>query len=334
TIDFGTFQIKDKFGHTADLLHGRLLHHAFDDLGFDFEMNTNRLLLLDTKATDNNQFYGTVIGKARVTLTGPDANMQMYIKGEPTDSSNIYLPPSISRESGEADFIKWRIYGKAMKEQAAAGQGTNITVTLDMYANNYANIYMILDPLTGDVIKANGHGNLVMRVGTTEDLTLNGRYEIDRGLYNFTFQSFIHKPFVLSEGVGNFIQWTGDPYDATIGIQAVYRAENVTFNDLGLSSGSGLAITSQNVLHYRGDIIVTANLTGKMLAPKIDFQIDLPANSPLKNDQDALTLLQRIQNDQNELTKQVSCLVVLNSFVPLASSSNSFDASSAVTNVV
>src|SRR6202000_2653432 len=65
TIDFGTFQLKDKFGHTADLTRGRLFHHAFDDLGFDFEMNTNRLLLLDTKATDNNQFYGTVIGQAK-----------------------------------------------------------------------------------------------------------------------------------------------------------------------------------------------------------------------------------------------------------------------------
>src|SRR6202034_1997739 len=54
TIDFGSFQIKDRFGHTADLLRGRLFHHAFDDFGFDFELNTNRFLLLDTKATDNN----------------------------------------------------------------------------------------------------------------------------------------------------------------------------------------------------------------------------------------------------------------------------------------
>ncbi|HWB94945.1 MAG TPA: translocation/assembly module TamB domain-containing protein, partial [Puia sp.] len=198
TIDFGTLQLKDRLGHTADLTRGRLFHHAFDDLGFDFEFNTNRLLLLDTRATDNNQFYGTVVGKARVTLTGPEENIQMFIKGEPTDSSNIYLPPSISRESGDADFIKWKVYGKEMKEGAADRQRSNITVTLDMYANNLANIYMILDPLTGDVIKANGHGNLVMRVGTAEDLTLNGRYDIDRGFYNFTFQSFIHKPFVLS----------------------------------------------------------------------------------------------------------------------------------------
>ena len=333
TIDFGSFQVKDRFGHTADLLHGRLYHHAFDDLGFDFEFNTNRLLLLDTKATDNNQFFGTAIGKARITLTGPEENMVMNIKGAPTDSSNIYLPPSVSRESGEADFIQWKIYGTAMSKMTNQ-KSSNLLCNLDIDANNFANVYMILDPISGDVIKANGRGNLVMKVGTTQDLTLTGRYEIDRGAYNFTFQSFIHKPFILSEGVGNYIQWNGNPYDATIGIQAVYKAENVRFSDLGLTGVSGLAITSQNVLHYRGDILVTADLTGKLTEPTIHFQIDLPPNSPLKNDQDALTLLQRIQSDENELNKQVSCLVVLNSFVPLSSSSNTFDASSAAADAV
>src|SRR6202000_1060922 len=146
---------------------------------------------------------------------------------------------------------------------------------------NYANVYMILDPLSGDIIKTNGHGNLTMRVGTTEDLTLNGRYEIDRGSYNFTFQSFIHKPFTLSEGVGNYIQWNGNPYDATIGIEATYRADKVRFSDLGISARSGLGIQGDNVRRYNGDIIVTAFLTGKMLSPNIPFEIDLPQGSPL-----------------------------------------------------
>ncbi len=334
TIDFGNLQLKDRFGHTAELTRGRLFHHAFNDLGFDFEMNTNRLLLLDTKATDNNQFYGTVIGSAKMILTGPEDNMQMYIKGEPTDSSNIYLPPSVNRESGDADFIVWKTYGKEMKAQAPDKKSANLLVTLDITANNYANIYMILDPLSGDVIKTNGHGALNIKVGTSQDLTINGRYEIDRGLYNFTFQSFIHKPFILSEGVGNYIQWSGNPYDANIGIEAVYRAENVRFSDLGLSAISGLGVQSENVKRYRGDIMVTANLTGKITGPDISFHIDLPAGSPLRNDQEALALLQKIQDDPNELNKQVSCLVILNSFVPLSNSTNAFDPTTAVTGVV
>jgi hypothetical protein len=41
-----------------------------------------------------------------------------------------------------------------------------------------------------------------------------------------------------------------------------------------------------------------------------------------------------IQNDENEVTKQVSTLVALNTFVPLSTSSNAFDAPSAVGSVV
>jgi len=340
TIDFGSFQLKDRLGHTADLLHGRLFHHAFDDLGFDFEMNTNRLLLLDTKATDNSQFYGTVIGRARMTLKGPEENMVMNIKGEPTDSSNIYLPPSVSRESGEADFIVWKVYGKEMKNMTPDKKGSNLLVNMDMTANNYANVYMILDPISGDVIKANGHGNLIMSVGTSEDLKLNGRYEIDRGSYNFTFQSFIHKPFILSEGVGNYIQWNGNPYDADIGIEAVYKAENVRFSDLGVASTPNAVSNSSNFLsnpnlnRQRVTILVTANLAGKLMTPRITFHIEQAPNSPLKDDLSAQSLMQLIQNDPNELNKQVSTLVVFNTFVPLSSSSTNFDPSVATTNVV
>ncbi|HXD79132.1 MAG TPA: translocation/assembly module TamB domain-containing protein [Puia sp.] len=331
TIDFGSFQAKDRFGHTAELVRGRLYHHAFNDLAYDFVLNTNRLLLLDTKATDNNQFFGTVIGRARVTLSGPDNNMRMDIKGAPTDSSNIYLPPSVTRESGDADFLQWKVYGTEMKKQTPDRKSSNLLVTLNVEANNYANIYMILDPLSGDVIRTNGRGNLTMTIGTTQDLTLNGRYEIDHGSYNFTFQSFIHKPFELKEGVGNYIQWTGNPYDATIGIQAVYKAENVQFSDLGLAS---TVYTSQNVQHYRGEILVTALLKGRLMSPDITFQLDLPDNSPLKNDQDAVALLQRIQSDPNELNKQASCLVVLNTFVPLSNSTAVLDPTQVGANVV
>ena len=334
TIDFGSFQAKDSKGRTADLIHGRLYHHAFNDLAYDFELNTNRLLLLDTKATDNNQFFGNVIGRARISLTGPDNNMRMDIRGAPTDSSNIYLPPSVTRESGEADFLQWKVYGTEIKKQTPDRKSSNLLVTLNVDANNYANIFMILDPLSGDIIKTNGRGNLVMTIGTTQDLTLNGRYEIDKGSYNFTFQTFIHKPFVLKEGVGSYIQWSGNPYDARINIQAVYTAQNVQFSDLGISPASGLGITSHNVLQYRGDILVTATLKNQLMSPDITFQIELPDNSPLKNDQDALALLQKIQSDPNELNKQVSCLVVLNSFVPLSNSSTVFDVNQVGANVV
>jgi hypothetical protein len=314
-MDFGSFTLHDTLGNSAEMAKARLYHNSFRDLRYDFDLSTSRLLMLNTKITDNNQFYGTMIGKARMTLTGPGDDMQMYIRGEPVDSSNLYLPTTTSRESAESDFIVWRVYGKEMKPVGRDESGNNFTVTLDITANNYANVYVIIDPLTKDIIKANGHGNLHLKVGTTEDMDIRGRYEIDKGNYSFSFQSFIKKPFVFREGVGNYIQWTGNPYDADINIQAIYEADNVQFADLGYNVAG-----NEKMKSYHGKVWVIATLSEKLMHPAISFEIGLPPNSPLRSDGNITLMFQQIEGDPNELNKQVAYLLVFNSFGPLQNS--------------
>ena len=77
-----------------------------------------------------------------------------------------------------------------MKNQKLVSSTNNFTVNLDVTANNYANVYLIIDPLTKDIIKATGHGNLQMRVGTNEDMVFRGLYVIDHGNYNFSIPVF------------------------------------------------------------------------------------------------------------------------------------------------
>jgi len=333
-IDFGSFQIVDSLGNTAEVTRGKLFHHSFRNLSYDFAINTNKLLLLNTKITDNNQFYGTMIGKANVKLTGPQEDLEMYIKGEPTDSSNIYLPTTTSRESTEADFIVWKVYGKEMKPQNLASSENNFTVNLDVTANNYANVYLIIDPLTKDIIKANGHGNLQMRVGTNENMSMRGRYVIDQGNYNFSFQSFIKKPFIFMQGADNYIQWSGDPYDADINVQAVYEAENIQFNDLKDGSRSGSTLNTGKIKTYRGPVWVVATLKDKLMHPTISFELQLPPNSEMRNDAGAVFLLAQINQEPSELNKQVAFLLVFNSFGPLTTSNAAFSANAAVSGIV
>jgi len=328
-IDFGSFQLLDSFNNSAEVTKGKIYHHSFRDLSYDFNINTSKILLLNTKITDNNQFYGTMIGRANVRLTGPQEDLQMYIKGEPTDSSNIYLPTNTGRESAAADFIVWKVYGKEMKTQKIAASESSFTVTLDITANSYANVYLIIDPLTKDIIKANGHGNLQMRVGTNEDMSIRGRYVIDRGIYNFSFQSFFKKPFIFQQGTENYIQWTGDPYDADINVQAIYEAENIQFNDL-----KDPTLNTGKVKNFHGPVWVLASLKDKLMHPTISFEIQLPPKSELRNDGNALLLLDRINSDPGELNKQVAFLLVLNSFGPLNTSTAVFTANEAVSGIV
>lgn len=318
-IDFGNFNFKDELGNTGHITKGILRHQAWDDLYFDFAFNTNKLQVLNTPPTSKDPFFGKLIAKANATFRGPLEDMHLDVRGEPADSSELYIRSQTGRESGEANFIVWKKYGTEMKA-VRTSEASNLHVNLDVAANNYAKMFVIMDEISGDIIQAVGHGNLKIQVGSEDDLTINGRYDIDRGNYNFSFQSLLRKPFKLRENTSNYIQWRGNPYDADIKIDAEYIANDVRFSDLATD-----AVTSanNNVKKYRGNVIAIATLKGKLTKPDITFQIELPTNSPLKDDPDALAILQLIQRDQNELNKQVAFLIMFNSFGPISTASQS-----------
>ena len=311
SIDFGRFGIKDKFNNSATV-HGILYETGFKNMRYDFDLSTNKLLLLDTKAIDNTQFYGKAIGKASLSLKGPQDNMRMTIIGEVADTSHLYIPTTTSKESAEADFIVFKRYGTEIEEQTDRG-ATRLSSDLDLTANNKAEIDVILDELTGDIIKATGDGRLRINLPANGNMTMNGRYNIESGNYDFNFQSFLRKPFILRKNAGNYIEWTGDPNKAYMKIDAQYTAKNVTFSELLSNTGFELNGT---VRGYRGDVYVIATLTGKLSNPDIKFSFDFPPNSNIENDQDLKLFLDKVENDENEMLKQVTWLIVFGSFSP------------------
>jgi hypothetical protein len=309
-IDFGSFSIIDKYGNKGQVT-GKLFQRQFKNVRYDFDISTNRLLLIDTKATDNSQFYGTAIGKATMSISGPQENMHLAITAEPVDSSHIFIPTTTARESGEAEFIVFKQYGTEMKQKVVAGAST-VVVDLDLTANPLATIDVILDPVTGDIIKANGTGRLKIHAGTTDALTINGRYGIQKGSYDFNFQSFIKKPFILREEANSYIEWNGDPYNAQIQVEALYIAENVRLGDLI----GGQSFSNGSIMGYQGDIYVIANLKGNLTKPTITFRLDFPTGSPVKNDETFTQFLSKLEKDDNEMLKQVTYLIVFGSFAP------------------
>ncbi len=314
-IDFGEINLQDKYKNRA-VVKGKLYHKGFKNLLFDFDMTTKKLLLIDTKLKDNQQFYGTAIGNAQISFKGPENNAKMSIIAEATESSHIVLPNSTSKENGAADFIVFKQYGKEM-ETVKPESNFNLSVDLDLTANNKVSIDVILDDLTGDVIKAVGNGRLKIHAGTSDPLTIRGRYNIDSGNYDFNFQSFIRKPFILLADAGNYIEWNGDPFKADVHIDAQYTAERISMSDLvGNNNFSG------SVKAYRGDVYVIAQLRDKLNLPSIKFKLDFPQGSPIKTDNEFVAFLNRIEKDDNEILKQVSFLIVLGSFAPTGSTGN------------
>ncbi len=314
-IDFGRFEIKDRYKNTG-IVSGKLTEKGFKNMAFDFDLATNKLLLLDTKASDNQQFYGKAIGKVTtLKLKGPETDAKLTIVAESNDSSHIYIPNSINRENGIADFIVFKQYGTEMVEQST-GSNFNLTVDLDITATNDVMIDVILDADAGEAIKAVGSGKLKIKAGSREALSIRGRYNIDYGNYVFNFQNFIHRPFQLLPDAGNYIEWTGDPFKADLHIDAQYTAERISLNELV----GNLSLEDNAVKGYRGDVYIIAQLREKLSHPQITFRLDFPLGSPVKSDNVITQYLSRLEKDQDEILRQVAFLILFNSFSPPAGS--------------
>ena len=319
-IDFGNVVVRDSKRRQANF-KGKILNQGFKHLVYDMEMNTSKIELLNTQVADNVNFYGNAVGKGTMTIKGPEENIKMLINVDVNDSAHIYLPNSTSKESGKSEFIVFKKYGKTAIKNADI-PAYNLVVDLEVTANNKTKIDLIMDELTGDVIKAVGNGRLKIRAGNIEPLTIRGKYNIESGKYDFNFQSFIKKPFDLIPEAGNYIEWNGDPYEAEMHIDARYTADRVSLNELLGNSNFSNAVRT-----YRGSVFVIAALRNKLSHPDIKFSLAFPAGNPISTDNEFSQFITRLERDENEILKQVSFLIVFNSFAPVSfSNSNNSNA--------
>lgn len=305
-------------------LRGGIEHESFKNMFYNLDISTRKpnstsetdnrpVLLLNTTYKHNKQFFGYVKGTASLSLLGPQTNMFMKLDAiaSTVDSSSITLPPASGRESGIADFLVERKYGREMNDSDIAVNSTKIIYDVDITANPMVTVKVVLDELTGDEIKGKGSGTLNIRSGTSEPLSLRGRFDIEEGSYLFTFQSFFKKPFELKKEADNYIEWDGDPMNATISFEAVYKAERVNFAPL-----ARLKQISSGASNARGDVYVVAKLTDKLFKPTIEFGLDFPRTSVAVTDPELALIVQQLQKNPNEVVKQATYLIVFNSFAP------------------
>jgi hypothetical protein len=317
-IVLGEIRVKDIFGNSA-IIKGNLEHRFFRDFKYNITANSRKLQVLNTLRSDNNLFYGKAIGRFNFSMTGPQEEMRMKIDGAPVDSSVInILTSTTSKQKADVDFIVWKTFGQEIRQKRTE-TNENLIIDLDLSATPLLKMNVVLDELTGDVISGQGNGNLKIHTGTKENLSMNGRYNIESGSYNFNFQDIFKKPFKLLGGGSSYISWNGDPFDAEININALYLAEKVRmstlFTDAGNSSVSGV---SSDVLREMSDVEVRCNLTGTLNKPNPSFQIVIPQNSTVRNNSTIDSRLKTINRDPLEVSKQSTYLIVFKSFAPQA----------------
>jgi hypothetical protein len=302
------FVILDEMGNKARVKNGRLTHNHFRNFDLNFPIETDHFMCLNTTEADNPDYYGTafVSGPAKLSGTIDNLNIEANVKTEKvfdrrtnrTHYTNFFVPLESTQEVAQSNFIRF-------VKKDSVNQKTSYKVDLNGLSLNFnlevtpdANVQMIFDQKVGDVIKAKGSGNIQMNITSLGKFSMYGDYSVESGEYLFTLKNLINKKFKIDKG--GTINWSGDPKDASINMKAVY-----------LVRASLRPVVQSDTTGRRYPVSCVMSLTGSLLQPSINFDIELPTV-----DETTQQEVKRNINNEQEVNRQVLALLVLNNFVP------------------
>lgn len=309
-LDATNRQIRDVEGNIATL-QGGLLHDKLLKWDLDLIIRTDKLLVTDTKKEDNPLYYGKAYADGEIGFSGPFNQTNLDIDAKALAGTKIIFPVSGSGAEEDLRFIRF-VDPKADTLIEVARFVRGINLDMDIEITPVAELFIVFDEAAGDILRAQGSGNVQIDVLRTGSYTMFGNFEVDRGEYLFTLLNVVNKPFTLEKG--GTINWEGDPFGATLDLTAKYDGLSVAPAGLIADFINGRP-QLQSVANTRTAVDLFLEMTGNLQRPDLAFDIQMPdLDGDIRNLVD--TKLSLIRQDENELNRQVFGLIVIGQFLP------------------
>lgn len=302
---------------------GKVTHQNFNNFLFDIKISELRSFeIMNTSRKDNDLFYGKAFVDGDMSISGPIDNILLEINAKSRKGTSIEIPLDNFESSGNLSYVT---FVDLKADVNNVGRGFNsvggVQMDFNFEVTNDADVTLVFDELLGDKIVAAGHGNLRMEVNTYGDFNMYGGLTVDRGSYLFTAFDLLNKYFTVEPGGTLF--WDGNPYNATINLEAIKR-------EYPLASSLLVGVIDDTELgQYNQAIPVDCylNLKGLLFNPTVTFDLVFPTQNTLNSGSISTlnTVIDRVKLDQEELNRQVFALLVLGSFIPTSFSTAAFN---------
>jgi hypothetical protein len=314
-IDLSGTKIYDVQGNTA-MVQGGITHRYLRNLGLAASLKSDKIVGLDVTSAENNIFYGKGIGAVDAVFSGTVANPKMYINTTTAKGTHIFIPLTSGRTDTEKDFAIFLENGRLPIVPPTQINIGGIDLTMEMNITEDAIVEIIFDDNTGEVLRGQGTGTLILAMDRLGNFTMHGDYTISKGDYLFTNFRVIRKPFELVPG--GTIRWDGDPYDAQLNVEAKYKDLSAPVYNLIAEYITDTEAQSDlfNESKQRTRVDLLMKLSGSLLHPDIAFDISFPELSgELKGY--TTTKVNTLKANQNAMNQQVVGLLLTRSFLPV-----------------
>ena len=317
-IELKNAVIRDAYGNPG-YVNGFIHHKHLTRLSYDLEINANNLLAYDFRDFGNDTFYGTVYADGTVDIHGRSGYLLMDIDVTPRKGSTFVYNASTNDQISNQEFIKWNDVTSLIPHSSSLipnssslipnhqeDYATDMFINFNINCTPDATIRLLMDSRTNDYITMYGNGMLRATYYNKGTFDLFGTYTLDHGTYGITIQNIIKKNFTFREG-GTFV-FGGNPYDATLNLQAIYTVNGVSLSDLNV----GNSFTSNTV-----KVNCLMNIGGIARNPQVSFDLDMPTVST-----DEKQMIRSVLNSEDELNQQVVYLLGIGRFYPTGSNNS------------
>ena len=257
-------------------LNGTINHNNFSNWSLDLDINSDRLLVLNTTEQDESIYYGTAFVDGVIDIYGPTD--QLFIEANVgTSQGTIFkIPLNDSEILSESSYVSFlspqQKTTKTSDQNFEFDDVKGLEMEFNMDINDNAEIEIVIDKQTGSSIIGRGNGSMLAQINTKGKFQMFGDFIVLSGIYNFSFGRVIQKKFKVAKG--GTIAWDGSPLSADINIKALYDGISVNPSTL-LDNPINQSIPTE----------VQVQLTGKLEKPDLNFDIRFPGvNSTLNSE--------------------------------------------------
>ena len=303
-IEFRNIKIFDEKKNQGTA-NGIIYHNSFKDFRVSFNFNVNNMLVLNTKAKDFEYFYGTAYATGYAGIRGDAQKIVFNISAKTNDNTTFIVPLNSAESVSDYPYIIFVDTKKVEESErkredifVKKAETSNIELNFDLEVTPEAEVQLIMDATSGDVIRGTGRGNLNISMNTKGELKMAGDYIIQNGDYLFTLGNIMNKRFSVEEG--GTISWNGAIDDADINIKAIYKLK-ASLADIYPGMG----------LDEKIPVECQLGLSEKLMNPVIKFNIYLPTA-----DDQTREYLNMAINSEEELSRQFIYLLIMHSFYP------------------
>ena len=263
---FNNITLTDSKFFSKANLNGYISHQGFSDWRLGLDIETDRLLVLNTQDSEDALYYGTAFINGSASIYGLTDELVINVTGSTGQGTFFKIPLNDMESFGDNSYINYlspeekeaRLKGEIVQEIETKG----LELNFDLDLNQNADIEIVIDRKSGSTIQGRGDGNLLIAINTNGKFEMYGDFIINSGNYKFAYGGLIEKDLKLVQG-GN-IRWNGDPLKAQIDLTAIYK------------TNANPSVLLDNPVNRSIDVEVQVNLTGQLEQPQPDFSFNFP----------------------------------------------------------